>query len=75
MNYIKIGSQVSIGDTVVTSNLSQVFPKNLPVGKIKQIININSGMYYKAEIEPFVNVENLGMVAILAGGKNEEIRN
>ena len=67
MNFIKIGSQVSIGDTVVTSNLSQVFPQNLPVGKIKKIINVNSGMYYKAEIEPFINVENLGMVAILIG--------
>ncbi len=75
MNYIKIGSQVCIGDTVVTSNLSQVFPQNLPVGRIKKIININSGMYYKAEIEPFINVENLGMVAILTGGKNEKTRN
>ena len=75
MNYIKIGSQVSIGDTIVTSNLSQVFPQNLPVGKVKKIVNINSGMYYKAEIEPFINVENLEMVAILVGGNNEKIRN
>jgi len=70
MNYIKIGSQVSVGDTVVTSNLSQIFPQNLLVGTIKKIIKINSGMYYKAEIEPFVNIENLGMVAILVGENN-----
>ena len=75
MNYIKIGSQVSIGDTVVTSNLSRIFPKNLPVGRIKKIININNGMYYKAEIETFIKVENLSMVAILLGGNNEKIKN
>jgi rod shape-determining protein MreC len=65
MNLIKLGSQVSIGDTVVTSNLSRLFPKGYPVGKISRIKESQDNLFLSAQIEPFTLVENLEHVFIL----------
>lgn len=65
MNLIKLGSQVSIGDTIVTSNLSRLFPKGYPVGKISRIKESQDNLFLSAQIEPFTLVENLEHVFIL----------
>jgi rod shape-determining protein MreC len=65
MNLIKLGSQVSIGDTIVTSNLSRLFPKGYPVGKISKIKESQDNLFLSAQIEPYTLVENLEHVFIL----------
>jgi rod shape-determining protein MreC len=65
MNLIKLGSQISIGDTIVTSNLSRLFPKGYPVGKISRIKESQDNLFLSAQIEPFTLVENLEHVFIL----------
>jgi rod shape-determining protein MreC len=65
MNLIKLGSQISIGDTVVTSNLSRLFPKGYPVGKISKIKESQDNLFLSAQIEPFTLVENLEHVFVL----------
>lgn len=65
MNLIKLGSQISIGDTVVTSNLSRLFPKGYPVGKISRIKESQDNLFLSAQILPFTLVENLEHVFIL----------
>jgi rod shape-determining protein MreC len=65
MNLIKLGSQISIGDTIVTSNLSRLFPKGYPVGKISKIKESQDNLFLSAQIEPFTLVENLEHVFIL----------
>lgn len=65
MNMIKLGSQISIGDTVVTSNLSRLFPKGYPVGKISRIKESQDNLFLSAHIVPFTLVENLEHVFIL----------
>jgi rod shape-determining protein MreC len=68
MNLIKLGSQVSIGDTIVTSNLSRLFPKGYPVGKISKIKESQDNLFLSAQIEPFTLVENLEHVFVLKKG-------
>lgn len=65
MNLIKLGSQISIGDTIVTSNLSQLFPKGYPVGKISRIRESKDNLFLSAQIIPFAQVENLEHVFVL----------
>jgi rod shape-determining protein MreC len=65
MNLIKLGSQISIGDTIVTSNLSRLFPKGYPVGKISRIKESQDNLYLSAQIVPFTFVENLEHVFVL----------
>lgn len=65
MNMIKLGSQISIGDTIVTSNLSRLFPKGYPVGKISRIKESQDNLFLSAQIVPFTLIENLEHVFIL----------
>lgn len=67
MSLIKLGSEISAGDTIVTSNLSTLFPKGYPVGTISRIKESQDYLFISAEISPFTQVENLEHVFILKG--------
>ncbi len=71
MNMIKIGSQISVGDTIVTSNLSTLYPKSYPVATVKRIKESSDNLYISAELSSFTQVENLEHVFILrpSGGR------
>jgi len=72
MNLIKLGSQISIGDTVVTSNLSRLYPKGYPIGKISMIKESQDNLFLSAKIIPFVFVENLEHVFVLIKSYTEK---
>lgn len=65
MTLIKNGSEISIGDTVVTSNISRIFPKGYPVGTISKIIESSDKVHMKAQIKPFTDPLNVDKVIIL----------
>ena len=65
MNLVKLGSEIAAGDTIVTSNLSRLFPKGYPVGTISRIRESTDNLFMGAEISPFTLVENLEHVYIL----------
>jgi len=65
MNMVKLGSEIASGDTIVTSNLSRLFPKGFPVGTITRIRESTDNLFLSAEISPFTLVENLEHVFIL----------
>ncbi len=69
MNMIKFGSQIAAGDTIVTSNLSTLYPKGYPVGTVARIRDSQDYLFISAEIEPYTQVENLEHVFILQGRK------
>lgn len=69
MNMIKLGSEISAGDTIVTSNLSTLYPKGYPVGTVARISDSHDYLFISAELEPFTQVENLEHVFILQGRK------
>ncbi len=73
MNMIKLGSEISTGDTIVTSNLSTLFPKGYPVGKVERIQESQDNLFISAQITPFTLVENLEHVFILKyKGRHEQ---
>lgn len=65
MNMVKLGSEIAAGDTIVTSNLSRLFPKGYPVGTINRIKESQDNLFISAEITPYTLVENLEHVFIL----------
>ncbi|HOZ00427.1 MAG TPA: rod shape-determining protein MreC [Candidatus Syntrophosphaera sp.] len=65
INMIKLGSQISAGDTIVTSNLSTLFPKGFPVGTVSRTRESQDNLFISAELSPFALVENLEHVFIL----------
>jgi len=65
MNLLRKGSEVSLGDTVVTSHYSTIFPPFYPVGRIKKIKIAADRLNLNAEIEPFCDLQSLTTVIIL----------
>ncbi len=72
MNLIRLGSEIAVGDTVVTSNLSRLFPKGYPVGRVGRIKESQDNLFISAEIIPFTLIENLEHVFILKQRKTNE---
>lgn len=65
LHYVLKNNEVKVGDQVVTSGQSDVFPKGLPVGVVSKV-DINArGMFLDIEVEPAVNFSGLEHVIIV----------
>jgi len=53
------------GDTVITSGLSGVFPKGIPIGEITEVSPSSDGMSNEAVVTPWVDFEHLEEVLII----------
>ncbi len=62
---------INVSDLVLTSGLGGVYPKDVPIGKVKQILLDNTGLLKTAYIEPLVDFDSLEEVFIVRtiGGK------
>ncbi|MCF7919084.1 MAG: rod shape-determining protein MreC [Candidatus Cloacimonetes bacterium] len=65
MNMIRLGSEISLGDTVVTSNLSRIFPAYYPVGTISVIRKTNDNVNISAEVKLFSEINALTTLIVL----------
>ncbi|MCL2065394.1 MAG: rod shape-determining protein MreC [Candidatus Cloacimonetes bacterium] len=71
MTFLRFGSNIAVGDTIVTSNLSQIFPANYPVGRVIRLEESSDAIYFRAVIEPFSDISNLQNVFILLRDRDE----
>ncbi|MFP4661335.1 MAG: rod shape-determining protein MreC [Halanaerobiales bacterium] len=53
------------GDIIVTSGLSNIYPKGIPIGKVISVENDNYGLSQKAEIELFMNLKTIEEVLVI----------
>lgn len=64
MDYVDSGSDIQVGDTVVTSGLGTVFPPGLLIGKVETITVTQSG-FKRAKIQPVARLTKMREVLIL----------
>lgn len=64
---IKVGSDIKLGDEIVTSKLSSIYPPEIPFGKVINIEETSGGLFTKAEISPFINLAKVEEIAIIIG--------
>ena len=76
MSYMRFGSNIAVGDTIVTSNLSQIFPPYYPIGRIVSLEESSDALYLKGVILPFSDILNMQTVFILLkeDSNNDEIK-
>ena len=68
-------SEFSLGDTVVTSGHSAVFPEGIPIGVVDDMSDSNDGLSYKLKVKLFTDFARLGEVRVIASdGLEERIR-
>ena len=65
LRQVLIRDELKIGDRIITSGLSQLFPKGLFVGEIKEIVKSESQLFQTAVLEPGVDFNRLESVGIL----------
>ncbi|MFC1888038.1 rod shape-determining protein MreC [Candidatus Cloacimonadota bacterium] len=65
MSLIKLGSDVAIGDTIITSNFSSIFPPNFPVGRVSLIKEHSNQINMLAKVDGFIDPANLNYVIVL----------
>jgi len=65
MNLLRLGADINVGDEIVTSELSTVFPKNFPVGVVSQLRDASDELHLQATIVPHANTAMLDQVIVL----------
>ncbi|MBQ4347596.1 MAG: rod shape-determining protein MreC [Firmicutes bacterium] len=75
MEYIDLSVDVQVGDIVITSHLSEIYPAGLTIGTVTEIYTDISGLTKNAIIQPAVDFEHLDTLLVItdvSGGEAEE---
>src|SRR5262249_15926106 len=73
LRYLKRSDDVKVGDLVVTSNLSNIFPKGFPIGTVTSIDKSRYGLSQDVEIKPAVEPLNLEEIFIVLNANHQEL--
>jgi len=65
MRYIPDDAQIAVGDVIITSELSQLYPKGLLVGRVVNIGREFSGLNRYALVKPAVELANIEEVLVI----------
>ncbi len=71
LKFLDRGSQVKIGDLVVTSGLGKAFPPGVPMGWIESIEPDPRQLFLQAKLHPSVRSNQIRVVLVLAVGHQE----
>jgi rod shape-determining protein MreC len=67
------GGGVTAGDLVVSSGLGGVFPKGVPIGRVKAIDDRGSALFHYAMIEPVVDFARVEEVLLLTEQSTHDV--
>ena len=65
MEYIDGDAEIMVGDEIITSQLSDIYPEGLAIGKVLEIETDTNGLTKYAVIEPFVDLKHLDTLLAL----------
>lgn len=65
LKYVQRGSDVAVGDTVITSGLDGIFPKGHPVGVITQVDARESRMFQEVEVKLSADLAKIEEVLVV----------
>lgn len=65
LSYLSAGTTVKPGDIIVTSGIGGIYPRNLPVGTVKDVKNAEYDVSLYAEVTPFVDVKTVRDVMVI----------
>jgi len=63
--YVLRKNDVQIGDTVIASGLDGVYPKGLRIGRVSDLSERSSDIFYEITVTPFVDYEKLEEVLVI----------
>ncbi len=63
--YVSGSEEILAGDLLLTSGQDGVFPKGYPVGVVEKVEKDASGLFWKAEVQPYAELQKLEEVLVL----------
>ena len=67
MQYIsQLATNIHPGDLVVTSGLSNIYPKGIPIGRVVSFVSDGTSITRSALVRPLANMDQLNYVFVLA---------
>ena len=72
LKYMSPLNEVKPGERLVTSGMSRIFPKGLPLGVVKNAETVADAMFQKITVEPTVDFSRLEEVLVIVGPRSEE---
>jgi rod shape-determining protein MreC len=70
-DYVLRKHDVQIGDTVIASGLDGVYPKGLRIGRVTDLNEPSSDIFYEITVTPFVDYEKLEEVLVILHPKKQ----
>jgi rod shape-determining protein MreC len=67
------GSSIQVGDLVVTSGGGGLFPRGLPVGRVRAIDDRGSALFHYAVLTPVVDFARVDEVLLLTGDTRHDV--
>ena len=65
MEYIDAQAEIMVGDEIITSHLSDIYPAGLPIGKVLELETDTSGLTKYAIIQPYVDLKHLDTILVI----------
>ena len=65
MKHVDARGDVRVGDIIVTSNISTIFPPGLPIGEVTRASRKEHDLFYHIEIKPaadFSKIEEIFLI-------------
>jgi len=72
LKYVSKTETVNVGNIVISSGLSGLFPKGLLLGSVKSVDKTDSGLFQKVDVAPFVDFARLEEVMVIVLNKDDE---
>lgn len=72
MFYLSAQNNIKQDDVIVTSALGGVYPKNMPIGKVKELKQDDFDSSFYATIEPFSDIKNVTEVFVITNFASKE---
>jgi rod shape-determining protein MreC len=74
INYLVPETKIKIGDEVVTSPLSSVFPAGILIGKVMDFSTGDNETFHSALVKPAVNINNLREVVVVVADNSKQTK-
>ena len=67
------GGALQVGDLVVTSGLGGLFPRGIPVGRVRAIDDRGSALFSFATLQPSVDFARIDEVLLVTGDRTDDV--
>lgn len=71
--YMARDGAIAVGDIVVTSGLGGLFPRGVPIGRVRNLDQRPAGLFHHAILEPVVDLARIDEVLLVTGRRATDV--